>query len=387
MGKTSLLQYVAQRAPDRSLFFDAMCGASPAEMGKHLESHVRERGRDYPGSVLGQARFNPQSDVSEVVEKLAQAAEHSCQHTLLLWDEAERLLDLDEACLARLRGAFQRSTYLRTVIAATKRLSELNDRCRNSPMPSFLSIFDIRYIPPLTRTEAARLIRQEKDQSGPIEVSEQLQDEIMDATGNHPYLIQLLCRRLFRDGKLRVITEEDYRVDAFLANVFQQDYNSLSPTEQKIVRRLSKLGEVGFRRLRWGIRLNGTQLRRHLVSLQQLGHVQRNGGRYQIANCFLATSLKEGLLRDMPQKVSDQASLEVDELGEPSAASSSALTAFVRRLIAATAGLVLGVLAKLIAALLEPFLLQGSSALRGIAVVVVVAVVGLFVTAWLQRGE
>ncbi len=196
---------------------------------------------------------------------------------LLLWDEAEEFINVKPDCLKRLRAAFQHSIAMRTILAATNRLSALNDLCQNWASSPFLSGYTTRYISPMTDEEAVKLIRQVNNLEGPVRVETKLLNQIKKYTGNHPFLIQLLCDRLYQtSGSLRKITEDDLIVDDQLADFYQIDYDALSPSEQAILNEIATKTRVPVSELEHALEINLDQLRSYLDGLKQRGFVRRN---------------------------------------------------------------------------------------------------------------
>ncbi|MBN2002845.1 MAG: ATP-binding protein [Anaerolineae bacterium] len=311
VGKTSLLHYIERQAPGITLYLDLEGTLSnPSEMGRSLIKRAKRKAGGFP--YLRDIPFGEQTDICDVIELLADAADREGDPLWLLVDEAEMLQSLDDHHLKRLRSLSQDQTALHTILAATKKLSELNDRCRNWETSPFLSGFATRHIPPLTDQAASNLICQVNHPKGQVSVEETLQAKIRELTGNHPNLIQLLCDRLFEsEGRLRPITEHDLIVNHTLADFFKIDYGSLSPLEIMILKKLSKDESADENELLRATKKSQLDdLRSHLYGLEELGCIRNNQGRYQIANHFLRSWLKMRTVKTTPV-VSDRASLEV----------------------------------------------------------------------------
>jgi hypothetical protein len=115
-------------------------------------------------------------------------------------------------------------------------------------------------------------------------------------TGNHPYLIQLVCSGLFQpQGRLRAIDEADRVVGDALANMFQLDYDTLSVPEKTILQQLSVGGGGTVDRLAASLDLDPGPLRSYLGELRLLGYVHGEGDAYRIARQLLDTWL--GMVR------------------------------------------------------------------------------------------
>lgn len=315
MGKTSLLIHLEAHAPIVSLLLNMQSTeGDPVKMGIKLARQVERKMKNVP--ELNNVKLKAGSDICDVVETLSESAEDGDFPILLMCDESEELLSLDRECLRRLRSALQDAKNFRTILAATKRLSELNNRSRSWRTSPFLHGFAVRYIPPFCDQDAAELICQINNPEGQVQVDEELQLEIMRVTGKHPYLIQYLCSRLFQtEGRLRHFEERDLVVSHEISTFFQSDYDSLSPSERAVCQMLSGQSSIGENQLCDALKTRRDNLRSHLDILEYLGYVTYHEEQYQIANHFLRTWLNMGRIEEKPPSVSDEASLEVSNLG------------------------------------------------------------------------
>jgi hypothetical protein len=292
-GKTSLLRHLETRSPYVALFFDLQRAAGdPTNLAHELAIEVRRKSRVAP--MLGEIHLGPNDDLSDFVFRLAEQAEAKNAQVLMLWDEAEVLLSLDDPIVQRLRSALNHSQSVRTIIAATKRLSGLNDRGRTWTTSPFLQGFAVHYISCLDEDDARCLITQANSPESTMEISEDLCKEIMTLTGNHPYLLQLLCYRLFQpDRTLRPITKQDLVVDEQLANILQIDYDALSQHEQAVLRAVAQIGEAGEQQISRVLDIHSGRLALCLYSLEKLGFLTLSStGDYHVSNHFLRTWLE-----------------------------------------------------------------------------------------------
>ncbi len=313
-GKTSLLHHLETREspPNQAIIYLNLQAteSNRVKMGEYFLSQLKRRINHLP--YLTNMDFTKPRDISDVVTELAEEAERNQTSVVLLWDEAEEFINVNPDCLKRLRAAFQHSIAMRTVLAATNRLSALNDLCQNWASSPFLSGYTTRYISPFTDEEAVNLIRQVNNLDGPVRVETKLLNQIKKYTGNNPFLIQLLCDRLYQtSGSLRKITEDDLIVDDQLADFYQIDYDALSPSEQSILNEIATKTRVPVSELEHTLEINLDQLRSYLDGLKQLGFVrEKPRGEYEISNTFLLTWLRSGHFKKPRFKISDRASLE-----------------------------------------------------------------------------
>ena len=107
----------------------------------------------------------------------------------------------------------------------------------------------------------------------------------MDKTDNHPYLIQLLCERLFDGGRLEAVIEE-VGADDLVAHFFSVDYENLEPFEKKILLLLQHR-PMDADKLASRIDIGRDQVIGILQALKRLGCVKPLDGDYGISNFFL----------------------------------------------------------------------------------------------------
>lgn len=298
-GKTSILRCVEDNTRGVGLFLNLQgTRGKTTLMSQELVRQIRKKAQKMP--VLSRAEWGVPDDVCDVIETLADVAEANQLPVVLLWDEAEKLLELDAQQLECLRSALQDKRYLRTIITATKALRRLNHRPYTGETSPFLHGFETHYVSPLSDEEVADLVRQVKNPpEDRVQASDALLSEIIDLTGNHPFLVQVLCQRLFDDtsGKLRSIAERDLAVDDRLSSLFEIDYETLLPDEQTILRALSKRDASSEQDLRSALELETEHLHRCLLELGRLGYVRYDNGSYWVASHYLRTWLEKFLPR------------------------------------------------------------------------------------------
>ncbi len=297
-GKTSVLHRVEEQTEAVSLFVNLQrTGRRAVELGAELARQLADAQQRFP--VLEQVKREPLTDACAIIDSLASVAAQHKLTVLLLWDEGEKLLEMEPGDLECLRASLQDKPQLRTILAATQRLSRLMVKHAGNTSP-FLHGFATVYLPLLSTAEAIELISQPNNDEGPVHVTEALAAQIVDLTGGQPYLIQLLCWRLFRpDGSLRPIESDDLIVDEALGSVFQTDYDGLSSAERAILIALAKQ-PAGPAELSQVLSIRLDLLRNHLYVLQQVGLISRTESTYQIANFFLQNWLETDRMQNSP---------------------------------------------------------------------------------------
>jgi DNA-binding CsgD family transcriptional regulator len=312
IGKTSLLMRLAAQLRPVSVYCDLMraVGADQLDEARMIALMRRQIAANAAQSEpLRDSRAAWDRDGESLcawLEELSWRWEELGLMVTLLWDEAELLRRLPNSTLMPLRSILQHSNSLRIVLCASKGLADLNDRWRDEYVSPFLFGFRTEYIAGLDDEAANALVRQR----GRVQVADDVAETIRAWTGNHPFLIQSLCSRLYQGGTLRAPRSGDLIVDTMLADLFRIDISALSPGEQQILMALAQHGPLRRTELHEQTALLDESLGGFLDGLSRLGLLREEHERWQIGNAFLATWLRS----QPPQAgshVTDRASLEV----------------------------------------------------------------------------
>ncbi len=332
IGKTSLLKRLASMLSPYALYCDLMQTASQgAEHGGLDEARLvrllrRELSRqvDYreqtdktdqivlvdrrePLRISRPAWDSREQGLITWMEEVSWAWEELGITVTLLWDEAEMLRRLPASTLMGLRAVLQHSKSLRLIICASKGLAALNDHWRETDVSPFLFGFKTYYISILHEQEANDLI----SQRGQVQVAPAVAATIQATTGNHPFLLQTLCDRLYRNGTLREPQPQDVLVDPMMADMFRMDVAHLSPGEQSILSALARHGPMSSSTMQQHSNLPTAVLHSFAQGMQQLGYLSiREDGQWSLGNDFFAQWLRFYPLQ-ATSAITDRASLEV----------------------------------------------------------------------------
>ena len=209
---------------------------------------------------------------------------------LLLCDEVEELLGLDRkdpALLRKLRRAMQSQEGVRSVLASSVRLCALAEQ-RGDTSPFLHGFSPPAYLAGLTDGEAESLIRQDllaaesrpRLSAGSVEV-------IRRRCGNHPYLIQLVCRRFAEVDDLDEACEQ-VAADRMVNYFFAVDFEMLSETEQTVLRLVSERSSASGEEIERALMSDAGSRNDALQRLENLGFIRRDTDRrYTIAGSFL----------------------------------------------------------------------------------------------------
>ncbi|MGD9252921.1 MAG: protein kinase [Holophagae bacterium] len=285
VGKTSLLKQLEHLAvsTDRGfvpIFWDFQGADDPAEL--HLtfadalldaEDHLLEVGIE-PAAVQDHDLFTSMATLRRALRSQGRAL-------LLLCDEVEELLNLhrqDPALLRKLRRALQSQDGVRTVFTSSVRLCELADE-RGDTSPFLHGFSPPLYISGMTHHEAMQLARQDQTPEpsrAPIDSGDAI--EICHRCGNHPYLIQLVGKRLIECGDLEEACHEVAN-DRMINYFFTVDFEMLSATEQRVLRLIGEQGTATDESIHAVMKTDTANRDDALRRLENLGFVSRDQAR------------------------------------------------------------------------------------------------------------
>ena len=301
IGKTSVLkqlEHLAVTAPALGLvpvFWDLQGADRPDEL--HLDFadallDAKERLAQI-GIDLAEIRAD---DCFESLGRLRRVLMSRGLRLLLLCDEVEELIQLsqkDPSLLRKLRRALHSRDGIRSVLASSSRLWQLAETDEDT------SPFLDGFTPPLSigafDDETARdLVRQSKlpDTARP-EFDDQDVERICRLCGNHPYQIQLLCRRFLDRGDLdRAVDEVAH--DRAVGFFFSVDYELLGEAERTILTVLAERPGLSSGKLERHLDKNSESAASGLAALHELGLVTRDDENcHEVASEFLRRWLKE----------------------------------------------------------------------------------------------
>lgn len=329
MGKTSMLRQLelltgASGSVLVPVVWDLQGCHSPAELSVELsESLVDVAERLRAGGIQVEEYLD--QDALVVLRSLSRRLDEQGKQLLLLIDEAEALLNtaaLDPAWVGRLRRALQ-DPRVRTVLTSTKLLARLNELTADWTTSPFLFGFSMVVLPRLEESAARCLVRQLQSDA-PVDAGDGEVDDVLIHTNGQPYLIQLLCQRIFvgeagGPGRLRPITEDDLVVDHVLSGLFAIDYQHLTRSERRLFLTVTDLTVAKESELL--VRLNDMaphRLRTFLYSLERAGMLRRVFDRWAVGNEFLrrwATEHYAALVQQLPGDDGDPLQERVVESG------------------------------------------------------------------------
>jgi hypothetical protein len=282
------------------LFWDMQGCASCTWMGGHLGDAVRDHMERFEPLGVTDAMLN-QEDPLALLSTLRRLVRRAGRELLLLGDETETLIgaarDEPEA-MQRFHRQLTGGAGLRVIFASTRQIYRMHDVCREWTTSPFLSGFDMSQTLGSLEPEAAEalILQTQAPADSRVRAATEVVAAIAQATNNHPFLLQILCSRLFReDGTLWFFDEEDLRADPILAGFFEHDFRQLSQTDRRIVLAVHRAGPTAQAELAVIDSDNAAELAQRLRNLEALGYLRRPAGAADasltIGNLFLASWL------------------------------------------------------------------------------------------------
>jgi hypothetical protein len=286
LGKTSLLKELEHRVQQSS-----QTPFVPLYWDLQGSGDARGLAETFLGSVEDSEAFRRATDISvedleslpasEMLTTLVRRTVRSGWRLLLLVDEAEELLTVarvDAGVLPRLRRIFQKGAEVRTVLTSTRRLARIDERTDFATSPFLQGFIPPLYLTPLAPEESRSLLARGNFRGDEVEV-------IMERTGNHPFLVQLIASRLFESRDLAG-TLDQVASDEMVSNFFSVDFQTLEDGERAILEEVSREGRRTRRELAQALGKGEESVEPQIYGLLMLGYLAAEGKEYRVGNWF-----------------------------------------------------------------------------------------------------
>ena len=294
VGKTSLLkqiELVAELDPEPryfAMFWDFQGVDTAAELHLNFTDALLDA-EDRLQHIGIDVEEITADDLFVALERLRRRLRSQGLGLLLLCDEVEELLGLqrtDPSLLRKLRHALQSRTGIRTVLASTIRLWALAGQTDDTS-PFLHGFTPPVYIDRLTDDEARSLVSQShlQPEERP-DIDDATMTGILEHCDNHPYLVQLVCKRFVETGQLEEAIAQ-VATDRMVSYFFSVDFDVLTASEKRIVRTIA--GSPGITRdaIREHVSVRADELDGHLRQLGNLGFIRHEGNDgFALANYF-----------------------------------------------------------------------------------------------------
>ncbi len=311
VGKTSVLKQLEHLTADRErgffpVFWDLQGADDPDELNFTFSDALLDS-EDRLAEIDITADEVEGNDLYSSLGRLRRKLRARNLSLLLLCDEVEELINLnrkDPALLRKLRRVMQSQEGIRSVLASSIRLCALAEqRAITSP---FLHGFSPPvYIHTLTDDGARALIRQDHL---PLELrpgfASDTVETIRQRCDNHPYMIQLVCKRYcelhgLSDRPETTLDEvcEQVATDRMVSYFFSVDFEMLSSSEQRVLHLISEQSSATSKSIRQDLELDSGSVGGGLHRLENLGFIRRDSQRRFV----LASFFFRRWLQDLPR--------------------------------------------------------------------------------------
>lgn len=236
------------------------------------------------------------SDLFDSVGRLRRRLRSSGRKLLLLCDETEELIKLqkkDPSLLRKLRRLLQSQEEVRSVLASTIRLWALTEE-QEDTSPFLHGFAPPFYIRGLEDPEARSLIAQEHlpTASRPPFGADEV-EQIRARCDNHPYLMQIVCKKHLEVGNLDEALES-VATNQMVIHFFAVDFEMLSERERDVLKIISESSSANTDSIRTQMDLQPGEAAGILQQLESLGFIRRNEEkRFVVVNYFFRHWLRE----------------------------------------------------------------------------------------------
>jgi DNA-binding winged helix-turn-helix (wHTH) protein len=231
IGKTSLLkqiEYIAETSAGRRyfpIFWDFQGAETPEELHLNFGDALIDADERLERIGIGLKDVEAE-DLFVSIEKLRRRLRAKKLGLLLLCDEVEELIKLhrkDPSLLNKLRHLMQSREDIRTVLASTIRLWVLAEQ-KEDTSPFLHGFTPPLYIARFSDEEARSLIEQSHlDPEERPRFEDGVVEAIREHCDNHPYLVQLVCKRYLETGALEEAIEQ-VATDRMVSYFFSVDF-------------------------------------------------------------------------------------------------------------------------------------------------------------------
>jgi hypothetical protein len=281
IGKSSLLYQVKNRyslANSRISIYFSLEALTQQTMGQELHKEINSVLKIHhpklPAFIVDNLNFEV------IVETWIDYCLSNNVYTLLLLDEAERLIHLKIDALDRLRRLFTAASInFSVVITGSRKIRELP-----SIGQEFLSDFEEIILTPLDTYECRELITQR----GGVVIEPYPLECIINYTTCHPFFTQFIANSAYKNGEISYIEPDHKKLPASqgILGIIAHEFSSLPTNEQKIMRNLDFGSPIDINRLKEKIGGQDQLLLAQLDELEKLSLIRSNKEQYYLSNIF-----------------------------------------------------------------------------------------------------
>jgi len=286
LGKTSLLKELEHRVLQSThtaftpLYWDLQGSGDARGLAEGLLSSVEDSEAFRRATAVSVDDLESLT-VADMLTALVRRTVKSGWRLLLLMDEPEELLTVarvDPGVLPKLRRILQKGPDVRAVLTSTKRLLRIDDRTDFATSPFMLGFSPPLYLTPLTPPEARTLLARGRFPADDVE-------KIVERTGCHPFLVQLIASRLFESRDLSA-TLDQVAADEMVSNFFSVDFQTLDGDERAALEEVSREGARSRTEIARALGRPEETVDTLLFGLGKMGYLSDEDGRYRVGNWF-----------------------------------------------------------------------------------------------------
>ena len=307
IGKTSLLKQLEHITSSNGsdyvpIFWDFQGADNPGELSLTFSDALLDAEDRLEAIGIEVSDFEGE-DLFASMATLRRNLRSQGRSLLLLCDEVEELLNLhrqDSALLRKLRRAMQSQDGVRSVLTSSIRLCQLAEQ-RGDTSPFLHGFSPPLYISGLSADEGPALVRQDHSPSGSRpEIDGENASEICRRCDNHPYLIQLVCKRFLETGDLEEACRQVVS-DRMINYFFSVDFEMLSATERSVLRLIAEQGTATDASIHAVMKGDTADRDDALQRLENLGFIGRDESRnYVLSSYFLIRWLEDLAITQPP---------------------------------------------------------------------------------------
>ncbi len=290
-GKTSILMNAQARARKGSsvgLYANLHFLKKKDMNGAGVVGTVIEQNKEalaFLGAGAAELSGGVDESPASVLAGIARRLSERCDSVLLLWDEADLLLEVarnDGDFLPQLRARLEPLERLRFVLAAPQELAGLT-----SMAPDFLTGFDFRFLAGFDDGASRELLLARQSGGWQGEMPREAVTLATEWGGGHPYMLQLIGRGAWEQTSgfgqhvsLNLLREQFLRITETMQvvrEIFIDDFRKLTPPQQAVLSFLCEIKEpISFGGMKEALQgLSDGDLNKALIFLSSYGYIQR----------------------------------------------------------------------------------------------------------------
>lgn len=296
IGKTSLLRRFAEqrRAAGALVFFSDLAplpiNCSEQQFFEHWLTEQFQELDQLGIEAEALRRLPPALRWRQTMQRLllTSRAPMGKQRVVLIWDEAERLVDIEEnhsGWLDQIRGQIQPLEDVRIILSAPQTLTNLY--ALPSKVSKFIETFVWQPLCALSNEESAELLRCKQTGGWKSSIAQKFVDAVVRWTGGHPYVLQRFGAELMRkteakgkkvSSEVLLYCQDSLVTDPNVRRIADSDFKLLTPPQQQILTLLCHSEDsLASSAICTKLNLPDEEVKNALASMRSYGYVNDEG--------------------------------------------------------------------------------------------------------------